>query len=33
MNLHKHQLYLLEHTVSHSKFGQQLLVLTLRVNP
>jgi len=27
MNLHKHQLYLLE-----QQFGQQLLVLTLRVN-
>jgi len=34
MNLHKHQLYVLKPTiVNHFKFGQQLLGLTVRVNP
>jgi len=34
MTLHKHQLYLLEqHSESFKKSDQQLLGLTLRVNP
>ena len=32
MNLHKHQLYL-NYTANPLKFGQQLLGLTLTVNP
>jgi len=32
--VHKHQLYLLEQqTANHLKFGQQLVGLTLGVNP
>jgi len=33
VNLHKHQLYLLEQHSESFKVGQQLLGLTLRVNP
>ena len=33
MNLHKHQLYLLEQHSKSLKNGQQLFGLTLRVNP
>ena len=33
MNLHTHQLYLLEQHSESFKYGQQLLGLTLRVNP
>jgi len=32
MNLHEHQLYLLEQHSESLTFGQQLLGLTLRVN-